>query len=277
MRGTDATAADDDGFHVRISLGHRLARHPDGARSVLEDVGDGAADGEVAAEPLSIGKARGRAGRRPARRPRRRGRHRRRGPAPGPARSSGPACSACVSAMSRTRWASSLGPGDVRVEGHRPVDLDDVDGDDLGRGRASPARERGGGSARRDESAAQRHDGATEGGNGLVGHGTLTVLRVRPLSRCAGRGQIWAPPHDSTAAASPDRAAGLHPRSGRARGQAAGRRCAGRRTPPRAGTERSSRRCSAGRAARAGAGSSTGCRGSAPTSGAARTRGSRRT
>ena len=57
--------------------------------------------------------------------------------------------SATSSAMSSTRWTSSESTGDVGVERQRPVDLDDVDGDQLGLARGGPDRRRGGRSGRR--------------------------------------------------------------------------------------------------------------------------------
>ena len=109
---------------------HRLAHHPDGARRVLQDVGDGPPDGELAAEP----------------RPERDPEDEQVGVALDRLVHDG---GADVTGLEQDRLEADLrflgdglgavehaldllgSPGDVGVERQRPVDLDDVDGDQL--------------------------------------------------------------------------------------------------------------------------------------------------
>ena len=141
-----------------LLLGHGLADHPNGARGVLQDVGNRAPDGEVAAEPAperepgddEVGAALGRLV--DDRRPdvaglQQHGLH------------------AVVAGLGGRlgdveHALRVLGPaGDVGVERQRPVDLDDVDADELGLARASPSGREGARSAV-GTSAGQRHHGA---------------------------------------------------------------------------------------------------------------------
>ena len=121
---------------------------------------------------------RGRAGRRRARSPRRRSRPRRRGPGAGPVSSGILSASATPSAMSSTRWASSERPATSASSGRRPVDLDDVDRDELGLGRtgelageADDALVAGAAAERRstDASEARRMAGFRHGGHDTTG------------------------------------------------------------------------------------------------------------
>ena len=129
-RGADPAASDDDDLHVRL-LVHRVAHHPDRARRVLEDVRDGAADGELATEPLAIGQADDEQVR----------------PALDRLVDDG---RADVAGLEQDRLEPDLRllgdrlgdvedaldlvrvAGDVGIEWQRPVDLDDVDRDQLG-------------------------------------------------------------------------------------------------------------------------------------------------
>ena len=287
-------------LHAGCSSGIGLANDPDLARGVLQNVGDGAPDGEVAAEARAerqaddeqVGVALGRLvdERRPdlarleqhrlervAGRPRRWPRR-------------------CPGCAARPRTAR-----DVGVERHRPVDLDDVDADQLGLGRAG---ELGG---ERDDGpvgpgTGQRHDGAPELWCRRVGHGRWS-LRVlggpgraigsRPARAAARRHDTTERARDSvggpTGRRRPGSAAGVGvlvgPDAGAGRGPGPGvdgppgrrrrgaRRAAGlvvaHAEPGRArrgGTARRRPPCAAGRAGSTAAGAPTGCRGSAPTS-----------
>ena len=143
----DAAAADDDDLHVDSSV-IGLAHDPDGARCVLQDVRDGPADGEFATEPLAVGQAQ----------------DEQVGAALGRLVDDGrpdvagleqdrlePALLVLGDLLGHVEDALDLlgAAGDVGVERQRPVDLDDVDGDELGLVRAGPARRRAGRSGRR--------------------------------------------------------------------------------------------------------------------------------
>ena len=127
----DPAASDDDDLHVDSS--DRVAHDPDGARRVLEDVRDGPADGELATEPLAIGQAD----------------DEQVGAALDRLVDDGGADVARLEQDRLERHLVVLGDrlghvedaldllgsaGDVGVERQRPVDLDDVDGDELGLG-----------------------------------------------------------------------------------------------------------------------------------------------